>query len=117
MEELLLMKLLNLFLLASSLFWLTGCASVGTTGGDKADSTDISSPRFTAPWVRKSLFPSGDLQPITPIQTPSKGVRALAPPADLWERIRNGFAMPDLSQNLVSDRENWYASRPDYICA
>lgn len=115
MEELLLMKLFNLFLLTSSLFWLTGCASVGTTDSDKANATDKSSPRFTAPWLVKPLFPSGDLQPITPIQTPSQGVRALAPPVDLWERIRNGFAMPNLSQDLVSDRENWYASRPDYI--
>lgn len=109
------MKRLNLFLLASSLLWLTGCASVATTDSANANPTDTSSPRFTAPWARKSLFPTGDLQPITPINTSSKMVRALAPPADLWERIRNGFAMPDLAQDLVSDRENWYASRPDYI--
>ncbi|TDF22515.1 lytic transglycosylase, partial [Delftia tsuruhatensis] len=34
---------------------------------------------------------------------------------DLWVRIRQGFAMPDLDQDLVKDREQWYASRPDYI--
>ena len=26
-----------------------------------------------------------------------------------------GFAMPDLKNELVTDREQWYASRPDYI--
>ncbi|MGB7543655.1 MAG: transglycosylase SLT domain-containing protein [Burkholderiales bacterium] len=36
-------------------------------------------------------------------------------PDDLWERIRNGFAMPDLYSPLVLDRQIWYASRPDYI--
>ena len=36
-------------------------------------------------------------------------------PDDLWVRIRNGFAMPDLQVDLVQDREQWYANRPDYI--
>ena len=36
-------------------------------------------------------------------------------PADLWTRIRRGFAMPDLQVDMVQEREQWYASRPDYI--
>jgi membrane-bound lytic murein transglycosylase D len=36
-------------------------------------------------------------------------------PADLWERIRRGFAMPDLQDEFVTNREQWYATRPDYI--
>jgi membrane-bound lytic murein transglycosylase D len=45
-----------------------------------------------------------------------------APPAaptvatgDLWDRIRKGFAMPDLQDEFVTNREQWYATRPDYI--
>ncbi len=34
---------------------------------------------------------------------------------DLWDRVRRGFAMPDLDSDLVRDRERWYASRPDYV--
>ena len=34
---------------------------------------------------------------------------------DIWERIRRGFAMPDLDNDLVRNREQWYASRPDYM--
>ncbi|WP_418320386.1 transglycosylase SLT domain-containing protein [Piscinibacter sakaiensis] len=34
---------------------------------------------------------------------------------DLWERLRNGFAIPDLETEIVRDREQWYASRPDYV--
>ena len=34
---------------------------------------------------------------------------------DLWERIRRGFGMQDLQIDLVQDREQWYAQRPDYI--
>lgn len=45
----------------------------------------------------------------------SRVVKPLSAPVDLWERIRRGFAMPDLQSTLVSDREQWYTTRPDYI--
>ena len=35
--------------------------------------------------------------------------------ADLWARIRRGFAMNDLSSELVTSHEQWYATRPSYI--
>jgi membrane-bound lytic murein transglycosylase D len=34
---------------------------------------------------------------------------------DLWERIRRGFAVPDLADQFVTNQEQWYSSRPDYI--
>jgi membrane-bound lytic murein transglycosylase D len=34
---------------------------------------------------------------------------------DLWERVRAGFAMPDLDDEMVRERERWYATRPDYV--
>ncbi|HEX9179088.1 MAG TPA: transglycosylase SLT domain-containing protein, partial [Burkholderiales bacterium] len=34
---------------------------------------------------------------------------------DLWERIRNGFAMTDFDNRAVRVAESWYAARPDYI--
>jgi membrane-bound lytic murein transglycosylase D len=33
-------------------------------------------------------------------------------PDDLWERIRRGFAMPDLNTDLVTDRQIYYINRP-----
>jgi membrane-bound lytic murein transglycosylase D len=47
--------------------------------------------------------------------TTSRVVMPLAPPIDLWDRIRRGYAMPDLESDLVRDREQWYTTRPDYI--
>jgi membrane-bound lytic murein transglycosylase D len=58
---------------------------------------------------------ASSLAPITLQGTGARTVTALATPADLWERIRRGYAMPDLSNPLVRDREQWYATRPDYI--
>jgi len=34
---------------------------------------------------------------------------------DLWVRVRQGFKMPDLDTDLVRNREQWYATRPDYV--
>ncbi len=105
----------------TSLLWLSGCASTGvsTTAGPDSISSPapaaLATPKPPAVEARKPVFPGGTLQPITPAQADSSAVAQLAPPADLWERIRRGFAMPDLHHELVLDREQWYSSRPDYM--
>ncbi|MBU3739651.1 MAG: LysM peptidoglycan-binding domain-containing protein [Rhodoferax sp.] len=55
------------------------------------------------------------LAPIAEVPIQSQSVALLAPPVDIWDRIRRGFAMPELDTPLVRDREQWYASRPDYL--
>ena len=37
------------------------------------------------------------------------------PPSDLWDRIRAGYAMPDLDDPLVAKWEKYYADRPEYL--
>ena len=34
---------------------------------------------------------------------------------DLWQRIKDGYAIPDSTSPLVSNHESWYSSRPDYV--
>jgi membrane-bound lytic murein transglycosylase D len=107
--------------LLSGLVWLTGCASTGVTTASDPGAIHASAASTTAtsagPAVnaRRSSVPGGALQPITAAQASSRAVAQLAPPADLWERIRRGFAMPNLESDLVIDREQWYSTRPDYI--
>ncbi|MFM6986942.1 MAG: transglycosylase SLT domain-containing protein [Hydrogenophaga sp.] len=55
------------------------------------------------------------LSTIAPGSVSQPPVIFLSAPADIWERIRRGFAMPDLDSELVRDREQWYATRPDYL--
>ncbi len=38
-----------------------------------------------------------------------------APPTDLWDRIRAGYSMVDLEDDLVGKWEKYYADRPDYV--
>ena len=63
----------------------------------------------------KSQPAKGPLRAITPGQVNSYPIASTEPPKELWDRIRRGFAMPDLQNELVTEREQWYASRPDYI--
>ena len=66
--------------------------------------------------AQAQTYPPGDaLQPLTAQEHTSQSVAPLATTTDLWERIRRGYAMPDLDSPLVRDRENWYTARPDYI--
>lgn len=61
------------------------------------------------------LTVSESIQPTDPLR-PGVDVQADAEPhADLWSRVRRGFAMPDLSNDLVRNREQWYSARPDYV--
>lgn len=34
---------------------------------------------------------------------------------ELWQRIREGYAIANLESALTNHHENWYASRPDYV--
>lgn len=96
------------FLLAAAL--LAGCATQQQQQtGMPGDPVLIAGPGS------KPQLPSGPLQAITPGQAGSHQIVSTEPPKELWDRIRRGFAMPDLQNELVTDREQWYATRPDYI--
>jgi len=70
----------------------------------------------SAPRLPSYRLPSDvPLSTIGIAETNLPGVITLDAPADLWDRIRRGFAMPDLEGDLVRDREQWYATRPDYM--
>jgi len=62
--------------------------------------------------------PASPLENLAPLEVQESNARLVVPMAttdDLWERIRSGYAMPNLESDLVRDRENWYTTRPDYI--
>ncbi len=95
---------------------LGGCANKpgepGTAGlaKDPVLTSEIAAKR-TIP----SLIPAGPLQNITPGKIGAHAIYSAEPPKDLWERIRRGYAMPDLQTADVTEREQWYAARPEYI--
>ncbi|MDR1968415.1 MAG: transglycosylase SLT domain-containing protein [Burkholderiaceae bacterium] len=68
------------------------------------------SPRPSALPRRGSSMP-----PVAVTELHSAPVTSLAPPSDIWDRMRRRFAIPDLNTDLVRQQEQRYASRPDYI--
>ena len=107
------------FLTAGLAALLAGCATVQTettTASDDPTVRSASAERRTAP-PSGPVIPTGPLQSISSAPVPVNGqaVATLEAPSDLWERMRRGFAMPDLETDLVRQHERWHANRPDHI--
>lgn len=96
------------------LFWLAGCTTPPPVADKGAEVPAAAAARRAEP-AEPAVIPSGPLAPITAAEAASRAVAQLKPPADLWDRIRRGFAMPNLQGDLVRQQEQWYVSRPDYI--
>lgn len=58
-----------------------------------------------------TLYLHGDENRDYPPQSQSLTMQEM----DVWERIRKGFAIPDLDNPLVVSQTSWYSARPDYI--
>ncbi len=67
-----------------------------------------------APTAR-SLVSTQSVEATTVVPAVVEAVAIETPPADLWDRIRAGYAMPDLDDELVGKWEKFYADRPDYM--
>lgn len=122
-----------------ALVWLTGCATTGDSthavAGVNADAITLTSSGTLSSQAKlaasntpsSAKLPSAGAGPVPQMdinakanleadqRAGSRSIVSLTPPQDLWERIRRGYAMPDLNNGLVHDREQWYTTRPDYI--
>jgi membrane-bound lytic murein transglycosylase D len=117
----------------AALLWLAGCAAPGTSGGNAAapaataaasapaDAASAAASAASAPASAASGAEDDDnaaaaAPPIDPLQPDVKvNLDDHSAQLDLWQRVRAGFAMPDLDNDLVHAQEQWYASRPDYV--
>lgn len=60
-----------------------------------------------------SIFRHTPIQPFDP-NDPIMQIIAMGE-VDVWDRIRQGFAIPDLDNPLVTTQTTWYSARPDYF--
>lgn len=77
-------------------------------------------PSFTpnegAPAASEAASPPLDLQRVEVKPPPAIATIDLTiPPDDLWQRVRHGFAVPNLDSPLVLEWQAWYLSRPEYL--
>ena len=88
-------------LIAAMVAALSGCAGMGNDWSSDADSSGVRNPRAAkAPRVDLSKQSVSSL---------------MAPSSNLWLRIQDGFAMPELDSPLVIEQTRWLAARPDYV--
>jgi len=104
----------------AALLWLAGCADLlpATSKSSTAPIPVTGTRPAPSAAAEASATPTGQpgVMPVVPVsELRSVRVATLQAPADLWERIRRGFAMPDLDDELVRKHEAWYLKRPDYI--
>jgi membrane-bound lytic murein transglycosylase D len=88
---------------------LSSCALVPVgPDGDNANSDNTwQSAMAGTPPVNDDVLDSRLAQAARDAQNPL--------PASLWQRVRDGFMLPDFDGPLVQKWEKWYASRPDYL--
>ena len=98
--------------LALGLTLLQGCAPLQPLSGQPTAPSSESSPGSSP--ATNSEKPA-DLSPIGKTSLKGNTVANLDLPNDLWERIRKGYKMPNLETDLVADRTQWYAAKPDYL--
>ena len=134
-------RLLRLPLLAATLLLLAACASTGGLSGTASSTAALPSSAGAPELASASPAPTVALpEPAAPARVAAPEAVAVIPvpvpvpvpvdplrpdvrldlddrsaQTDLWARVRRGFAMPDLDGDLVRNREQWYASRPDYV--
>ena len=94
--------------------WLAGCASVTPPVQAPAEPPPpVAAPTPSAPPV--AAAPAKTATPAAPVAR----IRLDPMPEDarvsLWQRIRDGYAIPDLDDDLVRRWERHYAERPDYV--
>jgi len=84
----------------------------GTLAASAAVAVAASAPTAAAsePEVASAPAAVDPLRPGVRLDLEDRGAQR-----DLWARVRDGFAMPDLDDGMVRERERWYASRPDYV--
>ena len=95
-------------------------ADAGAPPAAQQTSSDTAAETSEATDAPDESSPAAPLAVTPPAATPPA---AFAPtlmdltlrPTSLWQRIRNGFGLPDMSSPLVREQEEWFAKRPDYI--
>ena len=110
---------------------IAGCAT--PPGGKPATTTDDETapqaviekpapqPATPAPQATAPARPAAPLQPFEgPRATveprdPVALIDRTTPPQDLWQRIRQGFAIPEMNNAIVREKTLYYAARPEYL--
>lgn len=88
-------------------FVLAGCMTAPTTNHTLGMTSEVTQED------EADLFYEDQTGAITPIY--EQGTDLEVANANIWDRVIQGFSMPDLEDNSVTAREQWYRERPNYF--
>lgn len=94
----------------TALLFLCSCLTSFSAQADEKLALAITS---TISPIAGSNIPDQALPPSSSV-TPGDEAEMPAP-IDLWSRIRNGYAIPDIDTAAVINQLNWYGARTDYM--
>jgi len=73
-------------------------------------------PTPAPPIALEKLPPFDGQRAVVPPPAPVTEIDGTVPSTnDLWQRVRQGFVMPDLDSKSVHQQTSWYARHPDYL--
>lgn len=107
----------------SKILWAAGSgpapSSPVPSQGEVSD-TEADAPLFGPATVAETEAPQAERPQGAAPQAEAPGSRAApepppAPPQDLWQRVRGGFALSDYDHPRVEIHRQWYVDHPDYI--
>ncbi|GAA5185022.1 transglycosylase SLT domain-containing protein [Niveibacterium umoris] len=103
---------------AAALFCFAAALALISTGIAVADDMDPPGAAKTAGAAPVAATTGAGLAAVSSIDLSKLGTPSVATvdltseSSDLWARMRQGFAMRDLTMDLVTDRQIWYLARP-----
>ncbi|MFP5406857.1 MAG: transglycosylase SLT domain-containing protein, partial [Gammaproteobacteria bacterium] len=103
----------RLLIACAALLLAAGCSTVSTPGDGATGS-----PATGGPAVATPVAPPDSAAAAADSSSPHAhwtSRKEAATTGSLWDRIRGGFAMPELDSTLVSEKERFYLSKPDYL--
>ncbi|MDY6980639.1 MAG: LysM peptidoglycan-binding domain-containing protein [Pseudomonadota bacterium] len=100
-------RILIVVLLAAA---MSGCALSSSSPEEPVDPAD-KSPEHVSTVVGDAPFPLLMRDETIVSQLSDE----LAPPPDIWQRIRAGFELPEIDHARVEQQLNWYARNPEYM--
>jgi len=113
-------KTLSRFLLPllAALLGVAGCSTISPVATDESPASAQASTTSAVPAnTDRNASEAATTDPDMPGKTEDAGDRLVDDRnyENLWDRIRAGYAMPDLDNHLVSIHERWYANNPEYM--
>ncbi len=111
----------HLLIACTTLLLAAGCSTTSSPGDALTSSPDsgglpvASSPAVTTPARAHAASPGTAAEGSAASRPHWTSRDETATTGNLWDRIRAGFAMPELDSTLVAEKERFYLSKPDYL--